>query len=279
MRKEFVVNVNQIGMENYFYNKREPPKIEDLFSQKEKEHSRIYYKIIENESIKILTDSEKYSMCEYMFIQNERTRSTRERNKQIVRKVYKKLEKEKRFPKFENFPPDYQEWLLESRGEMAQLNIIFNVFTDENGNIESHSKIIEYISDLEWNLTRNNLSKEFYTSDHPVVVFNPIYSGNTIVGYGSASYRAEGVEIFFPLSPKLCLILYDPNKSEYRKVKPERLVREDELKWINTQIIAMAHRTVFARTNDFQFVKKCLDDYPELKDPNRNRIFEYNLDF
>ena len=75
------------------------------------------------------------------------------------------------------------------------------------------------------------------------------------------------------------MILYDPNKSEYRKVKPERLVREDELKWINTQIIAMAHRTVFARTNDFQFVEKCLNDYPELKDPNRNRIFEYNLDF
>lgn len=198
MRKEFVVNINQIGMENYFYDKRAPPKIEDLFSQKEKEHSRVYYKIIENESIKILTNSEKYSMCEYVFIQNERTRSTRERNKQIVRKVYKKLEKEKRFPKFENFPPDYQEWLLESRGEMAQLNIIFNVFTDENGNIESPSKIIECISDLEWNLTRNNLSKEFYTSDHPVVVFNPIYSGNTIVGYGSASYRAEGVEIFFP---------------------------------------------------------------------------------
>lgn len=217
-------------------------------------------------------------MCEYIFIQNERTRSTRERYRQIVKEIYKKFEKEEGYPKFENFPTEYQEWLLESRGEMAQLNIIFNNFVDENGKTQSSSEIIRYILDLEWNLTKNTLSTEFYTSDHPVVVFNPIYSGDDIVGYGSASYRAEGVEIFFPLSPKLCLILFDKNKSEYRKVRPERIVKEAELNWINTQIIAMAHRTVFTRTNDFQFVKMCLDKFPELKDPDRNRIFEYNLD-
>lgn len=277
--KEFVGSVDQVCMENHFYDKGAPPKIEKLFSQKEKEHSKVYHKIIKNESIKNLSTSEKYFMCEYVFIQNERTRSTRERYVQIVKEVYKKFEKEKDFPKFDNLPPKYQEWLLESRGQMAQFNIMFNVFQDEDGNIQSSSEIIGYISDLKWNLTKSTLSKEFYASDHPVVVFNPIYSGDDIVGYGTASYRAEGVEIFFPLSPKLCLILYDKNRSEYRKVKPERIVKEAELNWINTQIIAMAHRTVFARTNDFQFVKSCLSNFPELKDPERNRIFEYNLDY
>jgi hypothetical protein len=211
-------------------------------------------------------------------LQNERTRSTRERNKQIVKKIYKKIEKEKGFPIFEDLPQEYQEWLLESRGEMAQLNIMFNVFIDDSGNRQSPNDIIEYISDLEWNLTKSNLSKEFYTSDHPVIVVNPIFSGNTMVGYGSASYRAEGVKIFFPLTPKLCLILYDKKKSEYRKIKAERLVKVDELNWINTQIIAKAYRIVFARLNDYQFVKQCLADNPELRNPSRDRIFEYNLD-
>ena len=161
---------------------------------------------------------------------------------------------------------------------MAQLNILFNKFKDEEGNIQSPEEIIGYILDLGWNLTKNNLAKEFYTSDHPIVIYNPIYSGNTIIGYGSISYRAEGVEIYFPLTPNLCLILFDKEKSDYRNVPPKRNVIEKELNWINTQIIANSHRTVFTRKNDFQFVKECLKKYPELKDPNQNRIFTYDID-
>lgn len=126
-------------------------------------------------------------------------------------------------------------------------------------------------------LTKNNLSKEFYTTDHPIFIYNPIYEENRIIGYGSDSYRAEGVEIYFPLTPNLCLILFDKTRSDYRNVPSERFVKENELDWINTQIIANSHRTVFTRTNDFQFVKDCLKKYPELKDPIRNRIFYYDV--
>ncbi|MFX1478636.1 MAG: DUF4238 domain-containing protein [Promethearchaeota archaeon] len=277
--KEYVENVSQVCMENYFYDKKAPPKIEKLFSQKEEQHSKVYHKIVENESIRNLSDFEKNSVCEYIFMQNERTKSTRKKYSQIAKKVYKKLEKKKNLPKFEDLPSDIQEAFLESRGEMAQLNMIFGVFKDDNGDIQSPNEIIEYISELEWNLTKSDSSKEFYTSDHPVFVINPIYDEKgTIVGYGSSSYRAEGVEIYFPLSPKLCLILYDRERSDYRRVKPERFVKKDELIWINTQLIAMAHRTIFSRTNDFQFVKSVLDKFPELKDPERDRTFDYNLD-
>jgi len=275
--KTYMANITQVGMENYFYDKRAPPKIENLFSKKEEEHSAIYHKIVENKSIKNLSSSEKYSICEYIFYQNERTRSSRERNRQVVRAVYEKLESEGYRP-FKDFPPEYQEWLLESRAEMAQINILFNEFVDDNGDIQSPVEIIQYITDLGWCLTKNDLSMEFYSSDHPIVIYNPIYKGNEIIGFGSVSYRAEGVEIYFPLEPRLCLILYDKKRSEYRKVKPERLVIKGELDWLNTQIIAMAHRTVFTKTNDFQFVKNRLTEYPELKNPNRNRIFEYDLD-
>ncbi len=273
----FEVNINQVGMEKYFYDKFAPPQIEKKFSEKEQNHSIVYHKIIDNGSINHLSKSDKHSMSEYIFFQNERTRTTRERNRQIVKKVYKMREKEGGLPKFESLPEEYQEWLLESRGLMAQLNILFNVFKDEEGNIQSPEEIIGYIMNLGWNLTMNNLAKEFYTSDHPIIIYNPIYKEKNIIGYGSNSYRATGVEICFPLTPNLCLVLFDKTKSDYRNLPSKRFVIEKELDWINTQIIANSHRTVFTRTNDFQFVKRCLDKYPELRDPDRNRIFYYDL--
>ena len=273
----FEENVDKVGMEKYFYDKYAPPKIEKLFSEKEQNHSIVYHKIIENGSINNLSESDKRSMSEYIFFQNERTRTTRERNRQIVKKVYKMREKESGLPKFESLSPEYQEWLLESRGLMAQLNILFNVFKDEEGNIQSPEEIIGYIMNLGWNLTKNNLTKEFYTSDHPIVIYNPISNGDKIIGYGSNSYRATGVEIYFPLTPNTCLVLFDKTISDYRDLSSERIVIEKELDWINTQIIANSHRTVFTKSNDFQFVKKCLDKYPELRDPDRNRIFYYNI--
>ena len=99
-QKSYVENIIKIGMENYFFDKKDPPLIEERFAEKEFEHSKIYNKIVSQESIENINDNEKFKMCEYMFFQNERTRATRERNKQITKIVYKYLEKKDKLPKY-----------------------------------------------------------------------------------------------------------------------------------------------------------------------------------
>ena len=47
---------------------------------------------------------------------------------QIVKKVYKIREKERGLPKFESLTKEYQACLHESRGLMAQINILLNVY-------------------------------------------------------------------------------------------------------------------------------------------------------
>lgn len=103
-QKSYVENIIKIGMENYFFDKKDPPLIEEHFAEKEYEHSKIYNKIVSQESIENINDNEKFKMCEYIFFQNERTRATRERNKQITKIVYKYLEKKEKFPKYEEMP-------------------------------------------------------------------------------------------------------------------------------------------------------------------------------
>ncbi len=205
--------------------------------------------------------------------QNERTRSARIRNAQMTELIYKYGEHEIDLPPYESLDEEYKKWLLESRAARGQINIMFNPIEMEDGTVHHPFEVIEKMSKLGWILLRNNLTREFYTSDHPVFVYNPpIKANETIRGFGMASYTAKGVEIYFPLTPQLCLILFDKDISDYGNFGLSKYIIQGELDWINTQIVAMAHRMVFAKRNDFQFVRECIKKFPELKDPNRTRL-------
>ena len=267
-------NITQVAMERYFYDKRDPPEIENYFSQLEGQHATVFHKIVDAQSIENLEKEEKFMMAHYIFIQNERTRSTRIRNRQITKLVYKSLESKGELPPYDKLDDEYKEWLLESRGAMGQFNILFNPLEDEKGELHEPKEIVEIISNLDWILVSNNLKTEFYASDHPIMVWNPQASEDVeIHGYGFKSYNADGVEIYFPLTPKLCLVLFDGNLSDYKQHGFQKEVIQKELNWINTQIIAMAHRTIFSKGNDFQFVRNKIKEFPEFKDPNRNRLY------
>ncbi len=272
--EKYEQNITQTAMERYFYDDSDPPEIENLFSRLEGFHADIYHKIISEKSVEGLTQYDKFMMCHYIMIQNERTRSARIRNAQMVELVYKYLEKEKYFPPFENFSEDYKKKLLESRAAMGQINIMFNPIKMEGGTVHHPFEVVFKMAELGWTLLKNDLRREFYTSDHPVFVYNPPIKGEKMIrGYGSKVYTTNGVEIYFPLTPRLCLVIYDKKNSYYKNSALKRRVIQKELDWINTQIIAMAHRTVFTKNNDFQFVRECLIKYPELKDSDRKRLY------
>ena len=212
-------------------------------------------------------------MAHYTMIQNERTRSTRIRYAQMYKLVYKRFEEKENFPPFESFSEEDKMNLLEGGAARGQINIMFNPVEMEDGTIHYPFEVVFKMLELGWILLKNNLKREFYTSDHPIYVHNPKITDKVLIkGYGMESYIAEGVEIFFPLTPRLCLVLFDKEISDYGKFGLMRLVIQDELDWINTQIVAMAHRTVFTKNNDFQFVRECIKKFFELKDPNRMRL-------
>lgn len=266
-------NTKQAAMERYFYDDGDPPVIEDKFSNFEQIHSKVYNKIINDQTIEYLTIYDKIMMCHYILIQNERTRSARIRNAQITELLFKYGEHEIELPPYDSLNDEYKDWFLESRGAMGQINIIFNPIEMDDGTVHHPYEVVRKMADLGWTLIQNDLKREFYTSDHPVFVYNPpIKKNETIRGFGIASYIGKGVEIYFPLTPRLCLVLFDINNSYYMNYPLKRQVIQKELDWINTQIIAMAHRTIFTKNNDFQFVRECINKFPELKDLNRLRL-------
>lgn len=272
-RKKIQQNIRQVAMERYFYDDGDPPEIEDTLSHLEGLHSKAYHKIIKNQSLEEMTLYDKAMICHYIMIQNERTRSARARNAQLTELIYKDGEHGIDLPPFESLDNDYKEWLLESRAAVGQINIMLKPIEMEDGTIHYPLEVIFKMVELEWILLKNTMKLEFYTSDHPVFVYNPPIKENEMIrGFGMAAYTARGVEIYFPLTPHFCLVLFDKEVSEYKNFGLKKDVKHDELDWINTQIIAMAHRTIFSQNNDFQFVRECIEKFPELKNLNRIRL-------
>lgn len=63
------------------------------------------------------------------------------------------------------------------------------------------------LQDLEWKLLRAAGTHEFITSDNPIVYYNQFF---TFRRFGSnTGIASKGLQIFFPISPKLLLVFYD----------------------------------------------------------------------
>lgn len=270
--KNFTSSIKDIAMEKYFYDYQEPQIVETIFAYLESNSSIILDKIIAEESIENLTDTERTIFSLFIFFQYSRTRSAREFFSQVAKLIYKHFEEDKNYPKINNFDPQILKKFVEDRGFTAQINIMFGP-KEENEILTITEETSKLIFNLDWNITKNDFKREFYTGDHPVIIYNPYSDEKMIKGYGIQAFKSQGVEIFFPLTPKLCLIIYDKRVSEYKNVSSVRGVKKEELDWINTQIIAESYRLIFTKRNDFQFVKQVLREYPELKNINRNRIY------
>jgi len=272
--EQFEATISDVSVEKFFYDIQEPTIIENILSFLESEFARVLNKIIREKSIDNLTGTDFTIMSCYIFIQHERTKSARIRNTQIAELVYKDLFENKPelgLPLLEALSEDYKKWLFESRGKKAQIKLMFSLFSEIEGakSVNPAKEIFK----LDWILGKSNTKFEFYTSDHPIFIHNPDRKEVPLQGYGQYAFYSSGVRIYFPISPELCLIIYDGKTyTNAKKLGTKLWIDNDELDWINTQIIAEAYRWVYSKGKDFQFVRECLKRFPVLKDPFRNRL-------
>lgn len=124
-------------------------------------------------------------------------------------------------------------------------------------NTENIEEMASSFYDLTWILGINRTDMTFYTSDNPVGtrphVKHPILSMGGI--------RSKGVEVFFPLSPDIILIMFDG--SYHHKIAPydRRYVSLTETEIIEDYNILCAYtsnRCVFSSDGKFEVIEKIL---------------------
>ena len=166
--------------------------------------------------------------------------------------------------------------ILEQNSKISRYLKSFNMSEDMNNfvdfldekNIKQHQ--IEIIHELTGNLTyelffkkwvllKNKTEIDLWTSDNPIVRYNP---------HGNIGFSCEHIHIFYPINPKLCLCLVDPtNYSNFEELK----------KFQGNEMISNIHRAVSKNIKDsekIEFINRLQGKYATRHIFSKNKNFD-----
>ena len=105
--------------------------------------------------------------------------------------------------------------------------------------------LMDICADLQIALIKNISSLPFITSDHPVVKYNQLLMSNDC--FRAFGYGQMGIQIFFPISPSLCLVLFDPVPYRLHYYYDEKFVVNNPsiIGSINTLIAGYANQEIY----------------------------------
>ncbi len=284
------MKINLASIENaavgkWFYDRDN--EIEDILSKIEGNVNRIFSKIIKTKQIDNLTNEERKNLNEFMVLQDHRTPKTRDQFEIIYKEGLKIFMNAVRdgemdenllpdgMPKdlWNDMPPPKENFIkfLQMIKEDPSFFMEFNKESAKRSTNMVLSGIlpngIDLFSKLKLRLFKNSSNADFYTSDHPVCRYNHYMLDShgqiTIKGIG---YNSEGIQIFYPLTPKLCLVFEDA--VIYDMYEDVALVDHEFVNFVNARIIQNSKQWIYSQKDNFKYVDDYLQKYPHFKNPN-----------
>ena len=223
--------IKNICSEDYFYDRDN--SIEAALSQREDDWSAVLKEIIEQKQIRQLTD--KTSLQEFVSYQYTRTRGLLNHVSSMVQKLLlyiffqdkvlqandEKTQKEVVIEEIQKFAKEYAKdsitpaWLLTMTDDMTK-----------------------GISDLRITILDNQTSKNFITSDTPVIMINP-FSADQV------GFWVVGIVMIVPVSPKIAVIIYDDkiyhlNSDLYPLTNEDDVININKYTFLNAEEILLA---------------------------------------
>lgn len=120
--------------------------------------------------------------------------------------------------------------------------------------------LMDICADLDISIIKNISPLAFITSDHPVVKYNQfLISHDCFRAYG---YGQMGIQIFFPISPSLCLVLFDPIPYRLHNYYNGKFIVNNPatIRSINTLIAGYANQEIyFSPTTSDRTISKILN--------------------
>lgn len=144
---------------------------------------------------------------------------------------------------------------------------------------ENHKKLLhaQFIMDEEimshfafifrkkiWMIGYNKTDVPFFTSDNPIVKFGH---------QGMQGFNSKGIEIVFPLSTYLILVLKEPEHFWFDGISHNRFVcvAKDEVEFYNSLQVQQSYRYIFDKAGDFSLIDGMMKRNPDLSNIKRNR--------
>ena len=233
------------GGKDYLYGK--DGTIEETFMQLEGRWDGIVKKIIATESLPGNAEDLEY-LLHFILLSENRTLVKANNNMAFWGEQYRVTAKLMR----ENGRLDVPEEAIEMIGAESPIPNLQD--------FKNHMFLMNICADLRMALIKNISSLPFITSDHPVVKYNQLFMSH---GYYKAyGYGQMGIQIFFPFSPSLCLVLFDPIPYRLHCYYENKFVVKDTtaIRSINTLVAGYANQELyFSPTTSDRTIRKILD--------------------
>lgn len=266
------ININQAAMENYFYGK-------DVIGQSIEYSLSIIEGNIDKHIYRDLVSYEdpvifelpgyKFLFSQFVALQFLRTKNHLEEMKEFFKRLKGVILDED--PLFEDEKLGREVHGLDSEESIKELQL----YSLNEKSVKEFAKIF---NSKKWVLLVNNTPIPFWTSDHPIARFNPF----DLSPFSNMGLLSEGMQLYFPLSTKLCLCMLDPeiyrtyNKME--KIDPIYLelhkMKVDKVEincimdviFMNSLQLKECYRQVFSKTTDFGLAEEMVKSNPNIKD-------------
>lgn len=251
--KIFQTKIQDIAFEKEFYDKvEEDQNTERSLREIESKYDEAISDLIETKSVQGLTKNHFEDLLDFVTVQMLRTKETRIEFEQAAQQFLDKYDK------------DLSDKLRKEVHETLEDDSLRKMHKDMIAEKETFKEIIRK---MKWMLVVNKTQFLFWTSDSPVVKYNSIAP----FPYGNLGLTSTGIEIHFPITPKLNLLILDPvsfGSEPSKKVARDyrNIIRERDLQ------VRDSTRFVFSLDNNFNFAKSMLKENPALKDPGRKRV-------
>lgn len=248
--KSFTSNVANIACESYFYDKGDFQPLEKELGTLETKSSKIIRKIVKSKDLNILNDSERKVLSEFIATQDIRTR---ESIKDLENSVKAELLKRE-----VNISPEEAKKIIEESYDENLTKDVHRMMLSK----ESISQFVEPISKMIWILYLNQTEIPFWISDHPVNRYNHF----DLSPYGNMGLLSPGINIYFPITPKISLFLADPKVFDKHLSDNTTDILSDVENIIFQNHLQAIHsyKHVLSNNEDFSLLKEMVKDNPQL---------------
>lgn len=248
---KFKTDIKNVAMEKFFYDtdKDVNQEVEKSLGDIEGSFNTVYQKLVENEDLTVLNEEERGVISSFVATQLIRTKEYREGYEFSIKSLKS---------------------LLSNENMTEELRKQLEEVTSDEGIKENHISMLKefpqttipLLNKKKWILIINKTTMLYTTSDHPITLYNPEITSHGI--------ESPGIQIFFPLNPRLCLAIVDPSLYAHHSNKIESTDIENS-KLMNYLQVARSNRFIFSSTDDFSVADDVLTKKPDFRDPNRKR--------
>ncbi|MED4761317.1 DUF4238 domain-containing protein [Priestia megaterium] len=210
-----------------------------------------------HQKVSVITEEDRATIAYYLAIQYVRTKEYRERMIQLYEQGAKLLLRKGLGNKIDSDILDDLEIKLKKRN----INLTHNEHLLDTNMLESFAQI--FLSHI-WIFAKNETNSLFYTSDNPLVVY----------GHGEHhGLASRGIEIVFPITPKLALIMREVEHFKNDLVLHNKFhsIKEDYVNHCNTLQVFQSYNYVFSKNANFKLATELVKNNPSLRNVKKSR--------